>query len=381
MKVETKTPYSADWSERVHVGLFLIVLLGVGLLSLTKIGSYQAQVEGSFIKGEATDQFETLYDKALPIRSLGMNLWALIQYKLLNEGNPGVIIGHNDWLFSDEEFYAPEAAKDYLKANLATIDAVDAYLESLHIPLIVVSVPAKAAIYEEQITPQARPSPFMQTLYQNSATLLSDVTQQLVNLTPLYQERDKTEALLYFRTDTHWTPTGAQLAAEAVANSVAQLNLELQKTAFTTELVNVEHFHGDLTNFLPLTPWFSDHLPPQDHYNHYETITRASDNDASLDLFSSDHIPVTLVGTSYSANKQWHFLGALKQALNADILNMAAEGQGPIQPMLDYLTSEAFLDAPPELIVWELPTRYLPTEATRADYINQQLVIEPLSPQ
>jgi alginate O-acetyltransferase complex protein AlgJ len=78
-----------------------------------------------------------------------------------------------------------------------------------------------------------------------------------------------------------------------------------------------------------------------------------------LGLFDEVTIPVTLVGTSYSAGRPWNFDGALKEVLGADVLNVAAEGQGPLVPMQRYLDSPRFADAPPALVIWEIPERYV----------------------
>ena len=37
---------------------------------------------------------------------------------------------------------------------------------------------------------------------------------------------------------------------------------------------------------------------------------------------------VGLVGTSYSANPNWNFVGALKEALHSDVVNYAEDGHG-----------------------------------------------------
>jgi alginate O-acetyltransferase complex protein AlgJ len=76
-------------------------------------------------------------------------------------------------------------------------------------------------------------------------------------------------------------------------------------------------------------------------------------------LFGESTIPVTLVGTSYSANPLWNFEGALKEALGADVLNVANQGEGPVVPMRDYLTGAEFRDAPPDLVIWEIPERFI----------------------
>jgi alginate O-acetyltransferase complex protein AlgJ len=82
-------------------------------------------------------------------------------------------------------------------------------------------------------------------------------------------------------------------------------------------------------------------------------------------LFGDEKIPVALVGTSYSANPLWNFAGFLEEALQTDVINAAEEGQGPFETMKTYLASAAFRDNPPELVVWEIPERYLVVDAER----------------
>jgi alginate O-acetyltransferase complex protein AlgJ len=66
-------------------------------------------------------------------------------------------------------------------------------------------------------------------------------------------------------------------------------------------------------------------------------------------------VPVALIGTSYSANPNWNFVGALQQALRSDVVNYAEDGHGPILPMLSYLQSDAFKNSPPQVLIWEFP--------------------------
>ncbi|MBA7714020.1 putative alginate O-acetylase AlgJ [subsurface metagenome] len=81
--------------------------------------------------------------------------------------------------------------------------------------------------------------------------------------------------------------------------------------------------------------------------------------ESTLGLFDKLQIPVALVGTSYSAGEAWNFDGALKAALEADVLNVAKEGQGPFVPMKKYLESPALDDPRPDVIIWEIPERHL----------------------
>ena len=127
----------------------------------------------------------------------------------------------------------------------------------------------------------------------------------------------------------------------------------------TTPAEKVTH-KGDLRLFLPLDPLFENLMPAQEPLQKRNTMA-ASDQPAAEDaLFANTEVPVALIGTSYSANPNWNFVGALKEALHSDVVNYAEDGHGPILPMLSYLKSDAFKNSPPQVLIWEFPERYLP---------------------
>ena len=68
---------------------------------------------------------------------------------------------------------------------------------------------------------------------------------------------------------------------------------------------------------------------------------------------------MTLVGTSYSANARWGLESQLKATLGTDVINAAQEGKGPMVPMREYLKSATYRNAPPELVIWEIPERFI----------------------
>jgi alginate O-acetyltransferase complex protein AlgJ len=77
------------------------------------------------------------------------------------------------------------------------------------------------------------------------------------------------------------------------------------------------------------------------------------------------------VGTSYSANPHWNFLGALQQSLHSDVVNYAEDGHGPILPMLKYLQTDAFKNSAPQVVIWEFPERYLPMKNDLSEFDPQ----------
>ena len=77
------------------------------------------------------------------------------------------------------------------------------------------------------------------------------------------------------------------------------------------------------------------------------------------DLAGIAVISAVLVGISYSANPDWGFADALMLALGRDVVSVAEQGRGPLAPMQDYLASGDFAAAPPAVVIWEIPVRYL----------------------
>ena len=166
---------------------------------------------------------------------------------------------------------------------------------------------------------------------------------------------------VFLRTDSHWTPFGAEVAARSLAEHLARQDIwQHGDQAFVTEAVASREHKGDLLSFLPLEPYFADLQPPAERL--LPRLTRAAEGpEASAEdaLFADAQPSIALVGTSYSANPNWNFAGALKQALGSDLLNYAEEGKGPLVPMLNLLRQGDKELAGLRLVIWEFPERYL----------------------
>lgn len=344
--------------RKLYVALFLGVLTLLLLWSMRGVLSYQAPNQFSVLDGDLATNFESHYDKQFPIKQLGTNVWAALDYVLFNEGRPGVVIGKHDWLFSDEEFNPVADGQQNQRDNLALIQGVRDQLAQHNVLLLLAIVPSKSRLYPEHVgdTPI---SSQRKDLYQrfHSAVRSADIAAPdlLGNL-----QAEKNSGQLFLRTDTHWTPLGADLVARQLSETVSRsLDLNGEPQEFVTQATKQKPLLGDLTSFLPLAPLFEHLLPEPDQLQQYQT--RAADQVNGTDaLFADSDMPVALVGTSYSANPNWNFAGALRQHLQRDLSNHAEDGQGPIVPMLKYLQSDEFANATPQLLIWEFPERYLP---------------------
>ena len=339
--------------------LFLALLAALGLWSLGGLGGFQRTAQMSLLDGKLAKAAETHYDEQFPLKRIGTNLWAALDFKLFNEGRPGVVLGRDQWLFSDEEFKPAVNAEQTQAENLALLRGVRDTLREHGVELVLAIVPAKARVYPEYIGEQA-PASLHDDLYN---AFHAQARQANIFAPDLFGplQAAKSRGQVFLRTDSHWTPMGAEVAAQQLAEAVArQTLLNGEPQTFVTENQQQTPYKGDLTNFLPLDPLFSNLLPKPDQLQKRSTRATEESDGGDGALFADKQIPVALVGTSYSANPNWNFLGALQQALRSDVANYAEDGHGPVLPMLKYLQSDEFKNTPPQVVVWEFPERYLP---------------------
>ncbi len=343
----------------LYIALFLAILLGLGVWSLRSFASFSTSAETTVLNGKWSKAAETHYDEEFPIKRLGTNLWAALDYKLFNEGRPGVVLGKDQWLYTDEEFDAVANGEQNEAENLALIQGVRDALKAQGTQLILAIIPAKTRLYPEHMG-DTKPASLHTDLYQQfhaQAAQAGLVAPDL--LAPL--QGAKQHGQVFLRTDTHWTPMGAEVVARQLGEVVAQQTpLSGEPEKFVTQAKETAPYKGDLTNFLPLDPLFSNLLPQPDQLQQRSTDPVATDAQGDDALFADSDVAVGLVGTSYSANPNWNFVGALKQALHSDVVNYAEDGHGPILPMLKYLQTDAFKNSPPQVLIWEFPERYLP---------------------
>lgn len=344
----------------LYIALFMAVLLALGAWSMRSFFGFSTNGEATVLNGRWTKAVETHYDDEFPIKRLGTNLWAALDFKLFNEGRPGVVLGRDQWLYSDEEFNPIVNEVLNLQGNYALVEGVRQTLQKRGVKLVMAIVPAKVRLYPEHLG-NVRPASIHADLYKDfHAHVAADKILAPDLLGPLQQAKQNGQQV-FLRTDTHWTPTGAEIAAKQLARAIAEkAPLSGAPQRFVTETEKTEQHKGDLTLFLPLDPLFSNLMPAQEPLE--KRTTRVAEEQPAGDdaLFADSEVPVALVGTSYSANPNWNFVGALKEALQSDVVNYSEDGHGPILPMLSYLKSDAFKDSPPQVLIWEFPERYLP---------------------
>ncbi len=347
-------------SRKITACAFIAIVLGVGALSLQSLGDYGPAQGLDPVAGELARDLEGHYDDRFPARDLGTNLWAAINYTLFQEGRPGVAVGQQDWLFTDEELFLGADTPAVIGRNLDRVRAVAEHLQAEAVPLALLVVPAKARLYRDKLADQ-QPVPAMQSLYRRFLQQMQPAPVLAPALLPDLAEARAEGVQIFLRTDTHWTPAGADVFARSAAAALRTALPEQpwDSARYRTSLGQTREHEGDLLTYLPLEPLFPDLGPAPEALTERTTAPANQAGSSAQSLFADTSANLVLVGTSYSANPLWDFPGALKRHLGRDLINVSDEGQGPFQPMTEYLQSDEFRNHPPELVIWEFPERYL----------------------
>lgn len=282
------------------------------------------------------DEFVTLYSRLI--------------YHVFNDGLPGLIIGKNGWFFTREEWKYDRDSENNFEKNLAFIKYTQSSLSQYNVKLLIIPIPLKSEIYRDY-TASSIPSEIAEK-YDFFKKFLEDNSIHYCDLYPPFKNKHHDEKL-FFKNDTHWTPYGADIAALETSKC---LNTPYwKKRGYARTNGEILSHSGDLSSFLPLS---DKEILMSETFQSYH-YAEAENNHSASALFGDEEHDIALVGTSYSANPKWQFVGALQYNLSASILNFAKEAHGPFANMESYL---AYIEAEkkyPKLVIWEIPQRYL----------------------
>lgn len=356
-------------SPNAFLAAFIVapIVAILGCLAIVSASPYSVPEAPSVLDGSAASRFETHFDEQFPLRALGRNFWYALRYAAFGEGMDGLVVGHDGWFYTEQEFRPYPGADDRLTRHLRWIITVKRHLEARQVELAVALLPAKARIYAEHSGDRA-PAGRHPELYAHARRRLTAAGLNVVDLESTLRAC-KREQQVFLKTDTHWTPAGAACAAEAVAGEpdFRRALSGAAKQNFVTRRVGTETRRGDLMTYLPLAPFFAQLMPEPETVPRIETRPAgATTRKASL-FGDTAGAPVALVGTSYSADELWHFGGALEAMADVEVVNLAEAGDGPFAPMARLLSSDELTRLDPKLVVWEIPERYLvqPDNTTR----------------
>jgi alginate O-acetyltransferase complex protein AlgJ len=337
----------------IGFGLVVVGLTSDGLAVRGSAGSSSAR---ALLDGTITAVADETVERAHPLRAAALAGLATVRYVVFSETLGEAVVGREGRLFTAEEFERHAGDDDRLRERVTEIIAVADVLRQRGARLVVVLIPSKARMLSAHLPPRwaARAEHGRSGV---AVDLLRREEILVVDLSAVLMSTSGTE--YFFARDTHWTPEGAAAAAEAIARAMEDAGAltEIERQVYRRELETIEPVPGDLMSFLPVGRLRRLLGLPEEQARVYRAD--APGPATGLGLFDELTIPVSLVGTSYSRDPRWGFESALKAAIAADVLNVAAEGEGPFEPMRAYLAGPTIDDVPPALVIWEIPERYL----------------------
>ena len=308
-----------------------------------------------FREGKTTGTFEKQLDKNMPSRAEIIATANSIRYTILGGTGDQVRNGKDGWLYLTEELGYEAAASANLRARADLLGNASKALEAIGVKLVVALIPDKARVAAYHLQSGKYPD-YNQERYRDALSELHKRNVTAVDLLLAITEASRVTDT-YYRTDTHWNQTGAQIAAKAIANVIQPLRIELGQTAFTSVASkDAISRPGDLIRLMGLehTP---DWLRPTPDVEATIVTTQQSNAVAGGGLFGEAEVAVVLVGTSYSLRGNFH--GFLQQELGTKVLNTAKDGGGFLQATTDYLTNDAFRTSKPKVLIWEIPERFV----------------------
>ncbi|MDN4544651.1 MULTISPECIES: alginate O-acetyltransferase [unclassified Pseudomonas] len=337
-------------------GIAFCILLAVMLVySIPKVVSFlrtQPDALALFLDGRLLRQLEMTYDREFVLRDTAIRTWADLQYLVFGEGSKGVVIGRNGWLFTNEEYMIPNDYSHAVAQHVRNIAEIEEQLRQHNKRLILMPVPMKLDIYAEYA--QRRFDARTAGIYDDFVARLAE---QKIETAPVrsafLSAKDSTQ--LFLKTDTHWSPYGANLAAHEVARQHPEL---IGKAPYATQHVAQKGYHGDLLNFIQVSDWLVPWPLLGDNIPVFETISRNQSLDDAF-LFDDQSESIMLVGSSYTKIDDWNFPGFLKESLQNDLLTTAVEARGPFQAMDDFLAGKQLRNDSIKTVIWEFPVRTL----------------------
>jgi hypothetical protein len=156
-----------------------------------------------FLSGKYTQAFEKYTTDQFPFRDFWIKTKTTMDLSLLKKDNGRVYFGKNGFLFDiTTDFDAVQFDKNMGYIN-HFVDAIGALSQDIN--MSVVLIPSKEAIYSH-LLPLYAPTLDESTLAQNIFQSLPEDVSTLYLASAL---KEKAHEYLYYKTDHHWTTTGA----------------------------------------------------------------------------------------------------------------------------------------------------------------------------
>ncbi|MDD2925366.1 hypothetical protein [Rhodoferax sp.] len=273
---------------------------------------------------------------------------------------PAGFVGKNEWLFYRYEFAEPEHATE-IKKSVQLIRDFSKVLGEHGTQLVVAMVPLKIRVYAEHLPDDVKLNDTTLNQYANTLDLFRSNGVFTVDLNTAFLNSPKrnSDTPLFFRLDTHWTPSGAMVAAETIkaglyANPATKAAAEaMPEVAYNIKVAprkRASRGRDLITVLPPNSPVFAPEMVAQVNVIPVQAGTTPLVGDVPIPEFA-------VVGSSYS--RDWTgFVDAMRYVFQRDMVSFAVGAdQGSWVGMETYLREDTYKQKHPKILIWEMPER------------------------
>ena len=367
--------------------LSLCFILIIGILPLSQLAKEfyyrEPVVELGLFRGLPTAERVRSYEKAIEDNSIvskyARRWFQLILSYLGNHGNNKVVIGRDGWLFYRTSLDHINKPSSNFYREFDPLSAISAFHQTLQeqgVDLILLPIPGKSTIYPEYLTKRYSPTygpavnPHTSEFFQK----LTDKGIKIVDPTDLlWNEKMKSDKLLYLEQDTHWSPYGMKLVAKYLSNVILSNNWteNTPKKSYDLQEVDVTRY-GDLYDMLDFPKNYTYFSPKTIKIE--KVIDSKTDDPCEPDTNS----PIVLLGDSFTnifsrQEMGWGEYAGLSEHLAYNLgisIDVIALNDGGATGSREQLARRPNALVGKKLVIWQFPTRDLTNPDSQWKIIN-----------
>ncbi len=269
-----------------------------------------------------------------------------------------VDIGQQGWLFPVWDRLQRLDVPAFRETLQIISEAIIA-LRGGRMDVVICCIPSRAKLVHQFMPAGMRIAPDIERRYAQASAEMRRAGALVPDLETRFQQAVQAQPnlQLFFKTDTHWTPIGAEVAAVEIAKQMReQLGMPPSPRPGLRlgELRRMVMAGGNLVQYVPANR-------RAEFASEESWIRQILPSEGPAALVEDDSADVVIVGTS-NVQPRFGFQPVLSnQLLRPVALSWKPNNQGPYFAMLEYLKSLSFRQQRPRAIVWNLLEQDLAT--------------------
>ena len=259
--------------------LFLLILFGLHFRADRAFSKLENRYLASsytlswqtVINGEFMNEFEEYIEDQYPLRDILIKTKNLVERILMKKDINQTYIGKNDFYFSKDD-------TDEREQFTKNIEYLETFQNQINIPLTFLSIYSSYSIYDEYLPKYA--IEYDERKYQ---AIVEQSRLHYIDTYDSLKKHKNENDLLYFKSDHHWTSTGAYYAYVDICNF-----FHLTPYAFTRKIAD-KTFYGTLYSNAPLFQYPGDAFVWLEDENRY-TVTYPQENKNSDTMYVKENL-------------------------------------------------------------------------------------------